>query len=311
LKQLPVVKNVSSSSSVMGKEIYWTNGSKRLDADVTGVSTLYNIGVDYDFLPSFDLKLKAGRNFSKDFPTDKKGVLLNEAAVRLLGFDDIEKAVNKEFYSAGDTVKLLGVVSNYHHQGLQKVIDPMIFRLQPNTRSAYSIKLQSKDMKSSIAPIQKIWSKHFPADPFNYYFLDDLFNQQYKSDQTFGKVFGLFAFLAIMIACFGLLGLSAYNLLQRTKEIGIRKILGASVKNVLFILSKDFIVLIIFAFVLAVPVTWWIMHNWLEDFAYRISIEPWVFALAGVITVFIALLTICLQALKAVTSNPVKSLRSE
>jgi putative ABC transport system permease protein len=137
------------------------------------------------------------------------------------------------------------------------------------------------------------------------------FDQQYRADQRFGKIFGMFAFLAIIIACFGLLGLSAYNVLQRTKEIGIRKVLGASVQNVLYLLSKDFIVLVLVAFVIAIPVTWWIMHNWLQDFAYRINIQLWVFAVAGFLAVMIALLTISFQALKVALANPVKSLRTE
>jgi len=294
----------------MGKEIYWTNGSKKLTAEAKNV-TLYNIGVDYDFLPSFDLQLKAGRNFSKDFPTDEKGVLLNESAAKLLGFEDFNKAINEKFFSAGDTVRLVGIVNNYHHQGLQKAIDPMIFRLRPNARQAYSLKIKTSNVPATIAAVQKTWNKFFPADPFNYYFLDDLFDQQYKADQSFGKIFGLFAFLAIIIACFGLLGLSAYNVLQRTKEIGIRKVLGASVQNVLYILSKDFITLVLIAFVIAVPVTWFIMHSWLQDFAYRISIQIWVFAIAGVLAILIALLTIGIQALKAAVANPVKSLRTE
>jgi len=202
-------------------------------------------------------------------------------------------------------------VSNYHHQGLQKAIDPMIFRLTPNARQAYSLKIRSGNVRSTIASVQKTWSSFFPADPFNYYFLDELFDQQYKADQRFGKVFGLFAFLAIIIACFGLLGLSAYNVLQRTKEIGIRKVLGASVQNVLYILSKDFIILVLIAFIIAIPVTWWIMHNWLQDFAYRIDIKLWVFAVAGILGILIALLTISFQALKAAVANPVKSLRTE
>jgi len=308
--QLPGVQNASSSTSIMGKEIYWTNGSKQLAADAKMV-TLYNIGVDYDFLPSFDLKLTAGRNFSKDFPTDEHGVLLNEAAAKLLGFENFNRSINEKFFSAGDTVTLLGIVNNYHHEGLQKAIAPMIFRLRPNARQAYSLKIKTTNVAATVAAVQKTWSKFFPADPFNYYFLDELFDQQYKADQSFGKVFGLFAFLAIIIACFGLLGLSAYNVLQRTKEIGIRKVLGASVQNVLYILSKDFITLVLIAFVIAVPVTWFVMHNWLQDFAYRISIQVWVFAVAGILAILIALLTIGVQALKAAVANPVKSLRTE
>jgi putative ABC transport system permease protein len=311
LLQIPGVQNVSSSTSVMGKEVYWTNSSKRLATDAKGSVTLYNLGVDYDFVPSFGMQIKAGRNFSKEFQSGKKGVMLNESAAKLLGFDDFSKAINEKFFSAGDTVTLLAIVSDYHHQGLQKPIDPMIFRLVPNARDAYSIKMKTGDVQGTITAVQKAWNKFFPSDPFNYYFLDELFDQQYRADQRFGKIFGLFAFLAIIIACFGLLGLSAYNVLQRTKEIGIRKVLGASIQNVLYILSKDFIMLVLIAFVIAVPVTWWIMHNWLQDFAYRINIQLWVFVVAGLLAILIALLTISVQALKAAISNPVKSLRTE
>ena len=311
LLQIPGIQNVSSSTSVMGKEIYWTNGSKRLTADVKGSVTLYNIGIDYDFVPSFDLKMKAGRNFSKDFPSDSSAVMLNEAAAKLLGFEDFAKAVNEKIQSRRDTVTLVGIVTDYHHQGLQKPIDPMIFRLVPNARDAYSLKIKTGDVQGTITAVQKAWSNFFPSDPFNYYFLDELFDQQYRADQRFGKIFGLFAFLAIIIACFGLLGLSAYNVLQRTKEIGIRKVLGASVQNVLYILSKDFIMLVLIAFVIAAPVTWLIMHNWLQDFAYRINIQIWVFGVAGLLAILIALLTISFQALRAAISNPVKSLRTE
>jgi putative ABC transport system permease protein len=305
------VKNVTASSSVMGKEIYWTNGSRRLGADNKGAVTLYNLGVDYNFIPLFGLEMKAGRNFSKEYKTDMKGILLNENAARLLGFEDITKAVNENIVSAGDTVKVLGIVANYHHQGLQKLIDPMIFRLRPNSRDAYSVKITTGNIKATVSAIEKTWNKHFQADPFNYFFLDELFDQQYKADKQFGEVFGLFAFLAILIACFGLLGLSAFNVLQRTKEIGIRKVLGASVQNLLYILSKDFLRLVLISFVLAIPFTWWIMYNWLQDYAYRINIQWWVFALAGIVAFIIAIATISFQAIKASIANPVKSLRTE
>lgn len=311
LLKISDVKNVSTSSGVMGKEIYWTNGARRLGIDSKGAVTLYNLGVDYDFIPSYGLKLIAGRNFLKEFQTDARGILLNENAVRLLGFEDVSKAVNENIISSGDTVKILGVVANYHHEGLQKSIEPMLLRLDPNNRNAYSVKISAANISSTLALIQKTWNNHFPSDPFNYYFLDQLFDQQYKADKQFGNVFGLFAFLAILIACFGLLGLSAFNVLQRTKEIGIRKVLGASVQNLLYILSKEFLKLVLISFIIAIPLTWLIMHNWLQDFAYRINIQWWVFALAGIVSLLIALITISFQALKAAVANPVNSLRSE
>jgi len=311
LLKIADVKNVTVSSSVMGKEIYWTNGCQRIGTSDKGAVTLYNMGVDYDFIPAYGLSLKAGRNFSKEYKTDEKAVMLNEKAVRLLGFEDAGRAVNDYIYAGRDTVKIVGIVTDYHHQGLQKTIDPMIFRLRPNQRNAYSVKITTGNLQQTILAIEKIWNNHFPADPFNYYFLDESFDSQYKADRQFGKIFGLFSFLAILIACFGLLGLSAFNVLQRTKEIGVRKILGASVPNILFILSRDFLKLVVISFILAIPFTWWIMHNWLQDFAYRIEIQWWVFVLAGSTAFVIALATIIFQAMKAAVSSPAISLRAE
>ncbi|HET9276756.1 MAG TPA: FtsX-like permease family protein, partial [Flavitalea sp.] len=307
------IKNVSASTSVMGNEIYWTSGVTRLDKPNETAVTLYHLGIDHDFLPAYDLKLVAGRNFSPEFKTDEKAALINERAAELLGYKSAAEVVSKNsrLRRGRDTLSIIGVVSDYHHQGLQKAIDPMILLFRPNTRGYYSVKISTTDVQKTIASVQKVWSKYFPSDPFNYFFLDETFNEQYKSDTLFGKVFGVFAFLAILIACFGLLGLSAYNVLQRAKEIGIRKVLGASVQNILLLLSKDFLKLIVAALVLAIPVGWFIMHEWLQDFAYRISIAWWVFAVAGIISLSIALLVISLQAIKAAVENPVKSLRTE
>ena len=177
-------------------------------------------------------------------------------------------------------------MQSFHHLGLQKPIDPQLITLRLNANQAYSIKLQTTDLQGTIANVKALWSRYFPNDPFNYYFLDDDFNTQYQSDQRFGQMFTLFAFLAILIACFGLMGLSAYNILQRTKEVGIRKVLGASVQNVVFILSKDFLLLVVISFVIAAPVSWFIMHHWLQDFAYRIDISWWVFGVAGLLALY-------------------------
>jgi putative ABC transport system permease protein len=195
--------------------------------------------------------------------------------------------------------------------GLRKAIDPQMITLRPNTRNAYSVKLETSDLKSTIVALKALWNQYFPNDPFNYSFLDEQFNAQYRSDQQFGEMFTLFAFLAILIACFGLVGLSAYNILQRTKEVGIRKVLGASVQNVVFILSKDFLALVTIAFVIAAPVSWLIMNRWLEGYAFRIDISWWVLAVAGLAAFAIAFGTLSVQALKAAGANPVKSLRSE
>ncbi|MDB5209678.1 MAG: macB 7, partial [Sediminibacterium sp.] len=304
------VKSVTASSSVMGNEIYWTNGSRRLGAD-TKATTLYNIGIDYDFIPSFQIELKAGRNFSKELATDRKSVLLNETAIKILGFESPEKTVNQKIIRGRDTLLVAGVVADFHHQGLQKKVEPMIFILRPNSRNFYSVKMGPQNIRSTVASVETTWKKYFPEDPFNYYFLDDSFNQQYKSDRLFGSIFSIFALLAILIACFGLAGLSAYNILQRRKEIGIRKVMGASVKQLLILLSKDFLKLVLISFLVAIPVTVLLMNRWLEDFAYRIHISWWVFLVAGVISLLIAFVTISFQAIKAAVANPVKSLRTE
>jgi putative ABC transport system permease protein len=304
------IKGMSASTSVMGKEIYWTNSFNSLEHKELGSATLYLLGIDYDFIPQFQLKLLAGRNFSQAFLTDKKAVIINDRALAQLGFKTPEEAIGKKI-SSGDTLTIIGVVQSFHHLGLQKPIDPQLIRLRPDARNAYSIKLQTSDLKGTLAAVKNIWSKYFPNDPFNYFFLDDHFNQQYQSDQQFGTMFTLFAFLAILIACFGLLGLSAYNILQRTKEVGIRKVLGASTQSVVYILSKDFMVLVIISFIISAPISWLVMHNWLQGFAYRINISWWVFGVAGIIAAAIALCTISYQAVKAALTNPVKSLRSE
>ncbi|HEY9000252.1 MAG TPA: ABC transporter permease [Mucilaginibacter sp.] len=310
LLKIPGIKGMTSSSNVMGQEIYWTNGFQSLDHKELGGSTVYRLGVDYDFLPQFGMKLLAGRNFSKDFPTDKKGAILNDRALAQMGFKDPQDAIGKKI-SNGDTLTIIGVIQSFHHMGLQKPIDPQLISLRTNARNAYSIKLQTTDLQGTVATVKALWTKYFPNDPFNYFFLDDEFNAQYQSDQRFGEMFTLFASLAILIACFGLVGLSAYNILQRTKEVGIRKVLGASVQNVVFILSKDFLLLVILSFIIAAPVSWFIMHRWLQDFAYRITINWWVFGIAGALALLIALSTISYQAIKAAIANPVKSLRSE
>ena len=310
LLKIPGVKSMTSSSNVMGQEIYWTNGFQSLDHKELGGSTVYRLGVDYDFIPQFGMKLLAGRNFSKDFPTDKKGAILNDRALAQMGFKDPQDAIGKKI-SNGDTLTVIGVIQSFHHMGLQKPIDPQLISLRPNARNAYSIKLQTNELQGTVAAVKVLWSRYFPNDPFSYFFLDDEFNAQYQSDQRFGEMFTLFASLAILIACFGLIGLSAYNILQRTKEVGIRKVLGASVQNVVFILSKDFLLLVILSFVVAAPVSWFIMHQWLQDFTYRITISWWVFGVAGALALLIALSTISYQAIKAAIANPVRSLRSE
>jgi putative ABC transport system permease protein len=308
------VKGISGSTNVMGQEITWSTNWQRLRGASKTNYTLLHLGVDYDFIGNYGVKIVAGRDFSQNFATDKNAVLLNESAVRELGYAKPADAIGEWLHgnqSAIDTVHVIGVVADYHHQGLQKAIQPIAFLLRPSNPGYFSVRINAGNTPQTIAALKKVWEGHFPADPFQYFFLDEFYNHQYAENERFGAVFGLFAALAIVIACLGLLGLSAYNVIQRTKEIGIRKVLGASTRHLLFILSRDFLLLVALAFVIAIPLTWLAMNSWLQEFAYRIHIGWWIFAIAGVLAFSIALLTVGLQALKATFANPVKSLRTE
>jgi putative ABC transport system permease protein len=308
--ELHGVKSMAASTSVMGKENSWANDVWRLDPNYAHPVTLHFLGVDYDFIPSYDLKLLAGRNFSTDFPSDSSAVILNETAVKMLGFEDPQKAIGRTL-ARGDTMNVIGVIRDYHSESLNKDIDPLLILLYPEIRTAYSVKIGSTNISTTISAIRSTWDKYFPNDAFNYYFLDEAFDAQYKSDKQFGKLFGFFASLAIIIACFGLMGLSAYSVLQRRKEIGIRKVLGASILSVFNILSKGFMRLVIVAIVIASPISWLIMNKWLQNYAYRIHISWWMFAMAGLFSILIALVTVSYQIIKAAVANPVKSLRTE
>jgi len=309
--RIPGVQSIAGSSSVMGKEITWTNDLKRMGSN-DKTYTCYNLGIDYDFIPSFNMSLLAGRNFNREHLTDNRTAILNEAAVKMLGYKTAQEAINtKVVEGAGDTLNIIGVLADFHYLGLQKSIDPQLILLKPDTCSNYSIKITSASMPQTIEAVKQVWAGFFPSEPFNYFFLDDFYNNQYNAAILFGKVFGVFALLAILIACFGLSGLSAYNILQRTKEIGIRKVMGASVNSLLVLLSRDFMLLILVAFVIAVPLAWWVMDSWLQSFAYKAPVSLWIFLLAGFSAALIALVTVALQAIKAAASNPITSLRTE
>lgn len=309
--RIPGVQNIAGSSSVMGKEITWTNDLKRMGSN-DKTYTCYNLGIDYDFIPAYNMPLAAGRNFNREHLTDNRTAILNEAAVKMLGYKTAQEAINTRIVEgAGDTLNVIGVLADFHYMGLQKSIDPQLILLRPDTCSNYSIKITSANMPQSIEAVKKVWDTFFPGEPFNYFFLDDFYNNQYKAAILFGKVFGVFALLAILIACFGLSGLSAYNILQRTKEIGIRKVMGASTNSLLVLLSRDFMLLVLVAFVIGAPLAWWVMNNWLQSFAYKAPVSVWIFLLAGISAGLIALITVILQAVKAAASNPITSLRNE
>ncbi len=269
--------------------------------------------IDYDYIPTMGMEMLKGRNFSPDFSGDSTGLIINEATAKVIGYND---PIGKKLYSSdgnagNNTVyTIIGVVKNFNFESLRQNIGPLCFRLGYN-KWATAFKVSATDIQALIKNIESKWKVMAPGMPFSYQFLDEAFDSMYRAEQRVGKVALSFAVLAILIACLGLFGLATYMAEQRTKEIGVRKVLGATVGNITTLLSKDFIKLVLIAAVLAFPVAWWAMNKWLQDFAFRIDIGWWIFVVAAVIALLIALLTVSSQAVKAALSNPVKSLRTE
>lgn len=260
------------------------------------------------------MELLAGRNFSRAFITDTANYIINETAVQQLGWKTAQNAIGKDMIYGGTKGKIIGVVHDFHFESLHQKIIPLLFLL-PSPKNNYynrmSIKIDGNNLQSAISSINDTWHKYLPEVPFDYTFLDERFQKLYESEQQQSQLFTIFSCLAIFIACLGLFGLSAFTISQRIKEIGIRKILGASVPQIVAELSKSFLKLVLIAAVLALPAAWLLMNWWLLDFAFRISISWWIFVLAGVIAFIIAFVTISFQSIKAAIANPVKSLRSE
>ncbi len=266
--------------------------------------------VDYDYLQTLGIQLTAGRNLSKNFSSDSAAVVINEAAVRELGWNNTDAVGRTIIRSGQHEFKVAGVVKDFHYASVRQTIAPMMMMLGYNGGTIL-VKMKTADVKNFLADTKTKWASFSGTGPFSYSFLDENFATLYAGETRTGQIFTLFALIAIVIAALGLFGLSAFTAEQRTKEIGIRKVLGASVQQVLFMLSRQFLQLVLIAFFVAIPVTWWAMHVWLQDFAYRISIAWWVFLLAGGISVLIAFLSVSFQAVKAAVANPVKSLKTE
>lgn len=275
------------------------------------------MGIDYDFLATFRAKLLAGRNFSPAFPSDrgnegKRAVLLNEAASKLLGFKTPEAAVHKHISTYwGADYEIVGVVNSFHQLSLKEDLQPLYFILQPRALTYFAVNYKGERAGQAVEQLRAIWEHHFPDYPFNYFFLDQYFDKQYQYDQMFTNVISLFACLAIFIACLGLFGLTSYAIVQRTKEIGIRKVLGATVTNVIGLFTRDFIKLILVANVVGVPVVYFGISRWLENYAYKIELGWWFFVIPLIFVLLIALATVSLQTIKVGMQNPVNSLRNE
>ena len=267
---------------------------------------IHPMAIDQDFIKFFKLKLDAGTNFTGIKP-DSAHYILNETAVRDAG---IKNPIGKRFSLWGTNGIIIGVLKDFHFASLKQKIEPFVFKYQPHTWQLL-VKTTGKDAPKALRAVENTWKRYNPNFPFTYTFLDQTYEALYKSDQRTGALFNVFAGIAILISCLGLFGLAAYTAQVKVKEIGIRKVLGASIANITTMLSRDFLTLIVLAILIASPIAWYAMNKWLQDFVYRATIQWWIFAVAGMAAILIALITISYQSIKAALANPVKSLRSE
>ena len=325
ISQLPGIKNATAADGVVGGQ-NWTNGMSLKGSQNSQLINFLSVG--YDFVDVMGMQVKEGRSFSARFPTDTMtngtprgprdqnigGVLINETAVKDLGIP--EPAVGKQLLWGNDKdtmyyVTIVGVLKDFHFTSLRNQIKPFAFINSPRRQWYFTLKLSGDNIKATIAQVQNTWKKFSNERPFEYTFLDETYAKLYLSESRFQKIFISLVLLGIVIACLGLLGLTTFAAQRRVKEIGIRKVLGASAASVVGLLSKDFLKLVVIALIIAAPIAWFAMNKWLEEFAYRISIQWWIFIVAAAIAVVIALMTISAQAIKAAVANPVKSLRTE
>ena len=307
----PYILNVSrhSANVVGGLGNGWTTTQ---DINGNAISTsCYTMNVDADYFNTYGMKLAAGRFFSKDFPTDTtKGVIVNEAAVRTFGWKKPENAIGKRFDTGKDARYVIGVVKDFNFEALHKPVEALRIGFAKQG-SEISLKIDANHIDEALSYVKKTWKNLVPAVPLEYSFIDDRIKEQYNNAQNLQTVFYVFAGLSLFIACLGLFGLSVFVVERKVKEIGIRKVLGADVPGIVGLISKDFVKLILVAVLIATPLSWYFMNKWLNDFAYRIRIEWWMFVAAGLIALLIALITVSFKAIKAALMNPVKSLRTE
>jgi putative ABC transport system permease protein len=272
--------------------------------------TMNTIWADYDFLDLMDIQVKKGRNFAEDMATDlDNGFIINEAAARSLGW---KEPVGKRIgFSDTTSGRVIGVVEDFNYKSLHSEIEPLVILLAPQNNGSLMARLSPDNFSETIAHIQDSWQRFAPTHPMDYFFLDQSFNEQYRAEEKMLTIFGYFALLTIIIACMGLFGLASYMAEQRTKEIGIRKVLGSSVSQIVVLLTKDFALLVLLALVLACPIAWYGMQQWLQDFAYRTPISIWIFIYSGAIALVLAICTVSFKAARAAMSDPVLALRTE
>ena len=310
IKRIPAISNATVSTFVPGEDAWVRHSGRRKNVPRGEGSDFRIIGIDNDFIDFYQLEIMAGRNFYKNISADQNSLIINKAAMDLLGFESPEDAVDTEIIYRDQPHTIVGVINNYHQESLKKNYEPQfLYRFLWNAK--FSLKVNTIDLQKTLSSIQKTWNRIFPGYPFEYFFLDEHFDNQYRADVQFGRIAGLFAFLAIFIGCMGLFALSLYETILRTKEIGIRKILGASIRGILSLLLKDIVLLVFFASIIASPMSYFYFHNWLGNYAFRIDIGLWFFLIPLLLTLLIALSAVSYNTIKASLANPVDNLRYE
>jgi putative ABC transport system permease protein len=312
LARQPDIAMVTASTSVPGRQPPWNAGGIRRISEGPEEGNQYRIiGFDFNFVDFYGLKILEGRNFSENFGQNSETVLFNESAIKLMGFEDYASAMNVPIYFWGDTFNIVGVVKDYHQEGLKVIQEPLIFRFFRNASNFYSIKVNPDNIQGVLPQVEEQWRTFFPQNPFEYFFLKDYYNEQYRNETRFGRVFSLFALLAIIIACLGLYGLSSYTTIQRTREIGIRKVLGSSSGNAVLLLIRYFLIQVLIAVPIGLGLAYYFMSDWIQNFAFRINIGWWFFAVPVLLVTVIAILTVSSQVIKTANVNPAESLRYE
>src|SRR5690606_16964760 len=310
---IPGIDQVSISSSIPGKDsheqiVFIENSNFEMEESRT-----YIYSIDHQFLNAWQIPIKAGRSFSRQLSSDStEAMILNETAIRSLGYSSPEDAIGKRFRQAGNDGKIIGVVKDFHFDSFREPVQPLTLRMGLDSRFTYmTFNIAPGDIQGTIRSIENKWRELFPDRPIKYFFSDVAYNGMYLHEKRFGRLFTSLSLIAIALSCLGLFGLATFTALQRTKEIGIRKVLGASVTNVVTLLSKDFIKLVLIAIVIATPIAWYAMNRWLQGFAYRIDMQWWMFVLAGVTAIVLAIFTVATQSVRAAMANPTEALQSE
>jgi putative ABC transport system permease protein len=310
IRSLSMVRNITSSTSIPGTEI---KNSQVFGIPVEGRNTEKKIQVYYvddQFFDTYGISFTAGDNFSSTILEDSTNIILNEAALSYYGFEDAESTIGDFLRGGNRMVVIKGIVKDFNQQIMKELPGPIGFFNQPGNLY-YTIKAEMTQISRLISELEKIWIAHYPGNPYHYFFMDDFYNEQYQAEQRFSELFLAGSLLAIFIACLGLSGLSTYAIIRRTKEIGIRKANGATVSRVMVLLNKDFVTWVAIAFIIGCPIAWFIMNKWLQNYATKTELSWWIFALAGIIAIIIALFTVSWQSWRAATKNPVDALRDE